>query len=125
MTDNFSQPDRIFQLWSYTVSMSRLVLRSTKTPTFASRIDVLFQGVRAIKLPTHLNGLVISIPGADDADRISAETGFLPDEHKTFYLLNGAHYSGYVVAAVMATCEDAGEYNEPSKLWPNEPWLMR
>jgi hypothetical protein len=54
--DGVSIPDRVFQLWRYTVGMKRLLLRSTKTPTFGTRIDVLFQNVKAMKLPTRLDG---------------------------------------------------------------------
>jgi hypothetical protein len=40
----------------------------------------------------------------------------LPDESCTFFIVNGSNYSGYVVAGVVATCEDSGEYFEPSAL---------
>lgn len=121
MTERVTQPDRVFQLWVYTVGMGRLLLRSVKTASFDSRIDILFQNVQALKLPTILHGLTVSSPDAGDIERISAETGFLPEEGRTFFLLNGAHYTGYVVAGVMVTCEDVGEYFEPSDLWPAEP----
>jgi len=104
--------------------MGRLLLRSVKTVSFASRIDILFQNVQALKLPTVLHGLTISTPDAKDIERISVETGFLPTDQRKFYLLNGAHYNGYIVAGVLATCEDAGDYFEPSKLWAAEPPSM-
>jgi hypothetical protein len=51
--------DRRFQLWSYRVSHSQLLLRSVKDAEHTSRIDVLFKGVDALDLPTRLDGLVI------------------------------------------------------------------
>jgi hypothetical protein len=93
-----------------------LLLRSVKTTSFTSRIDVLFQNVQALKLPAVLHGLTISSPDAQGIERISTETGLLPDDGRSFFILNGPHYEGYIVAGVMATGEDAGEYFEPSGL---------
>lgn len=43
---------RVFQVWAYSVGMSRLLLRSVRDGTHDTRVDVLFQGVTAMKLPT-------------------------------------------------------------------------
>ena len=40
--------DRRFQLWSYRVSHSQLLLRSVRDAEHTSRIDVLFKGVDAL-----------------------------------------------------------------------------
>jgi hypothetical protein len=53
----YSRPDRLFQMWLFTVGMTRLLLRSTKSEEHPTRIDVLFQGVQFIGLPTRLDGL--------------------------------------------------------------------
>jgi hypothetical protein len=53
--------ERVFQVWAYTVGMGRLLLRSSKNETFGTRVDVLFQNVRAMKLPTLLDGLVVTV----------------------------------------------------------------
>lgn len=42
------RPERVFQVWAFTVSMGRLLLRSTKSGSFRTRVDVLFQNVKAI-----------------------------------------------------------------------------
>lgn len=118
MVEKFYQPERVFQLWSYTIGMGRLLLRSVKTTSFASRIDLLFQNVQALKLPTVLHGLAITKACADDIEDISTQTGLLPDADRNFYVLSGPHYYGYVVAGVVATCEDSREYFEPSEVWP-------
>jgi hypothetical protein len=117
MADRVYQPERVFQLWSYTVGMGKLLLRSVKTASSATRIDILFQNVQALKLPTVLHGLTILSSDARDIEQISAETGLLPDDGRIFFVLSGSHYDGYIVAGVMTTCEDAGEYFEASKLW--------
>ena len=43
--------ERVFQVWSYTVGMGRLLLRSPKSPGAVTRVDVLFQNVKALKRP--------------------------------------------------------------------------
>ncbi len=109
--------DRLFQVWAYSVSMARLLLRSTKSETFATRIDVLFQNVQAMKLPTSLDGLVVAKAGPVDEARISAETGLLPSEETTLFTLRAGAFDGYVIAGVCVVAEDSGEYFEPSELW--------
>lgn len=113
--------DRVFQLWSYSVSMKRLLLRSTKSDQFQTRVDVAFQNVQAVQLPTLLPGLVVA--GADPAEieRIIKETGLLPDDDRKFFSMLGSNFTGYVVAGVVASCEDSGEYYEPSQVWQDGP----
>lgn len=118
-------PDRVFQFWAYTVGMGRLLLRSSKTETFDTRIDVLFQNVKAMKLPTLLDGLVVTVAADGAAVEITEMTGILPDDETAFFALKSSTSTGYVVAGVVAEVEDAGEYFEPSKLWPGPEGLLR
>ncbi len=46
--------ERPFQLWAHTISHMQTLLRSTKGGTFGTRVDVLFEGVTAMKNPTLL-----------------------------------------------------------------------
>jgi hypothetical protein len=112
------QPERRFQVWAYSVSMARLLLRSTKSDTFDTRRDVLFQDVMAMKLPTSLGGLVVAVADPAEEARISAETGLLPSEDTTIFTVRAGAFDGYVVAGVCVAAEDSGEYFEPSRLWP-------
>ena len=111
-------PDRVFQLWAYTVAMGRMLLRSTKGDALATRVDVLFQNVKALKLPTLVEGLVVTAGAGAAAREISDATGLLPDEETKFFIIDSSSGRGYVVAGVVAVTEDEGEYFEPSKLWP-------
>jgi len=43
MSTEIINSGRFFQLWSYTVSHSELLFRSTKSPEFTTRIDVFFR----------------------------------------------------------------------------------
>jgi hypothetical protein len=96
--------------------MGRLLLRSTKSLTFPTRIDVLFQDVRAVKLPTHLDGLTIREPTDSERRAIDADTGLLSSEGVELFVVEGSGHSGYVIAGVMDTHEDTGEYNDESSL---------
>lgn len=104
-------------MWEYGVSMSRLLIRSTKNDTFASRVDVLFQNVKAMKVPTLFHGLVVVEADLDQAARISKETGLLPDRETVIFSVCGSGYDGYIVAGVCVQAEDDGEYYDPSPLW--------
>jgi len=105
-------------MWSYTVGMGRILLRSVKTDSFDTRIDVVFQNVQALKLSTLLPGLEIAMADAADMQKMIVETGLLASENYAFFTVNGSNYSGYVVAGAVASCQDVGEYFEPSELWP-------
>lgn len=111
-------PERVFQMWGYTVGMSRLLLRSTKSETFPTRVDVLFQNVKAMSLPTLLDGLVVEVAHGVAAERITRETGFLTDDDTTLFEVRTAHWVGYVIAGVVVWDEDHSEFFEPSKYWP-------
>lgn len=109
-------PERTFQVWAYTVGMGRLLIRSTKSATFPTRVDVLFQNVKAMKLPTRLDGLVVRL--ADEVERraIESETGLLTSDDTKPFVIEGTGYVGYIVAGVIVSHEDAGEYNDESAL---------
>ncbi|SRR6266498_3359478 len=58
--------------------MGRLLLRSAKSDQFETRVDVAFQNVQAVQLPTLLPGLVVSDADPAETERIVKETGLLP-----------------------------------------------
>ncbi len=117
------RPDRHFQVWAYSVSMRRLLLRSTKSVSsdrenFTTRIDVYFQNVKAMNLPTSMDGLVITHAERGAAVRISDETRLLPDDSTKFFDIECSRRKGFVVASLAVETEDEGEYNEPNRFWP-------
>ena len=119
------RPERVFQLWAFTVGMGRLLLRSTKSGSFGTRVDVLFQNVKAINLPTHLDGLVVTVAGPEFQERIVEATGLLPDADTTFFEIECSGRRGFVVAGVAVQDEDEGEFFEPSKYWPEPDGVPR
>ena len=108
--------DRVFQVWSYTVGMGRLLLRSPKSPGAVTRVDVLFQNVKALKLPTRLEGLSVRSPTDEELRAIETDAGFREDGNTQVFVVEGKNYTGYVVAGVVVAREDTGEYGDPSTL---------
>lgn len=118
MTSPLQQSSRVFQLWAYTVSMGRLLLRSTKTDESPTRMDIVFQNVEAVHLPALLRGLRVSEADPDESRRVIEANGLLPDADRTVFAISGSGFTGYVVAGAFVTSEDEGDFNEPSSAWP-------
>lgn len=116
--------DRVFQMWAYTVGMGRLLLRATKTPTFGTRIDVLFQDVRAVVLPARLEGLSVRIASPQDRFKVPESIGQWMSDDAEVYVCEGTGYTGYVVASVCLLHEDQGDYGDDSPLLAG-PWVPR
>jgi hypothetical protein len=99
---------------------SSAALAQTKDAVFPTRIDVLFKNVRHIDLRTSMTGLTVE--GTSPAE-VSELLTRLPEgtgtEAKVF-AMRSVGATGYVVARVMATAMDEGEYFESSTLW-DEP----
>jgi hypothetical protein len=89
------ESSRRFQIWTYQVGHSQLLLRSVKGDDHSSRIDVRFKAVDLIELPSAFDGLVIRRDGQ-------------------LYKLSGPMWSGRVVAGSCFQAEDTGEYFDPS-----------
>lgn len=112
-----SYRERQFQLWAFSVSMKRLLLRSTKTPTWQTRVDVLFRNVEGIELPTELAGLVVDVAPQQDWVPTAARLGVFLEEHLRVYAVSTSRQTGYVIAGLIWISEDQGEHYEPSDVW--------
>jgi hypothetical protein len=113
----FDEPTRMVQILAYSVGMSPLLIRSPKDDSFPTRIDVLFQNVEVLNLPTPSVGAHHPARRPEQERRISDATGRLGDDDTQFFVVFGGSYEGFVVAGVCAHMEDQGEYYEPSSLW--------
>ncbi|MCU1421224.1 MAG: hypothetical protein JWN36_875 [Microbacteriaceae bacterium] len=120
MTDVvIDHPNRRFQIWVYTVGMSRLLLRSTKTDEFDTRIDILFQSVKAVSLPTSLRGLRVRIAGAPLRRRVVRNLGKSIADGVEVFSVESLDSVGFVVAGVVFEAEDDKEYFDPSHFRPD------
>lgn len=116
MADAIIDSKRSFQLWGYTVSHRELLLRSTKSADYPTRIDVFFKGVKEFHLPTSFKGLSIAHASLDELRTLPSHRGGWAESGSDlkFFKIGGADFVGYVVALVVFCHEDDGEYCEPS-----------
>jgi hypothetical protein len=101
--------DRDFQLWSYGVGMSQLLLRSNQTSQIGTRVDIAFPAVSWLELPTLLHGVTIDVDVAQDIKSVVDRGISIGTRH--LYSLSGVDYRGFVVALVLRIAEDEGGYD--------------
>jgi hypothetical protein len=114
MSAKFMNSTRCFQLWRYAVGHGQLLLRSTKTPSKPTRIDVLFKDVAALHLPASFDGLSISEASEVEQADLNLQVGSKGMRERKTYILSGSNFQGYVIAGAVASDEDEGEYDDPS-----------
>ncbi|MEU4243626.1 hypothetical protein [Actinoplanes sp. NPDC026619] len=103
--------EREFEVWDYSVSYSRLLLRSLQDES-PSRVDVLFSNVAFLHLPTEFPSLRIG-----RAEGRSFGGVEIPDSVKgDWYTLNDGQ--AYVFATHCQWHEDDGNFKTPSKFGP-------
>jgi hypothetical protein len=105
---------REFQIWLYTVSHAQLLLRSNRSNRHATRVDVLFKGVKAIQLPTSLQGLSMAKAPRTEALETSRKFGVQLRANEDVFVCRGSNYAGFVIAGVAFANEDEGYYYDPS-----------
>ena len=106
--------ERPFQVWFYTVGHSQLLLRSNRSGERGTRVDVLFKGVKAIQLPTVLQGLRMVKASRPEALQTSRKFGIQLLDDEQVFMLEGANYVGFVIGLVAFAHEDEGHHNDPT-----------
>jgi hypothetical protein len=115
MATNIIYSDRRFQIWKYTVGHSQLLLRSTKSADFSTRIDVFFKGVKEFHLPTIFTGLSMMEASQTDARKLcSLRESLSFSKDVKIFKVQGSDFVGYVAALTALCHEDKGEYDDPS-----------
>jgi hypothetical protein len=106
----------LVQLWSYAVGHKRLLLRSVRSASRATQVDILFKDVALIHIPSSLNDLEVSeVPRAEMPAWIDLEGATITDDMR-FYRLRGRHCVAFVVAAVVVWDEREAAYGDQSVL---------
>ena len=107
--------DRAFQVWSYSVSHSVLLLRSNQSIAHPTRIDLMFRAVGELRLRSRLEGLTVDLASmsqlSNELNEIQVSRG-----DSIFTLSSDDFARGYVVASAMYLSEDALSYGEPSTI---------
>jgi len=108
---------RPFVLFSYEVSHGLLLFRSAKSLKHATRLDVLFQDVRALETRASLNELLVKEIGpAESSKTFSSKPSEVMEKGHKLYILKCKDWTGFVVGGVVSYHEDNGEFFEKSAL---------
>src|SRR5262245_8141494 len=92
---------RRFQVWLYIVSLGQLLLRSNRSETHATRIDIHFMDVAAIQLPTIFDGLVLEEASSGELRELKVPLDPEQIRRRKVFMIRGSHFVGYVVARVV------------------------
>jgi hypothetical protein len=110
---------RVFEAWVFVASHKQLLLRSNPTTALPIRIEILFEDVSVMSIPTWFETLEIREGREDCLDAI----GFSFDQEKSFnrriFILDGGSPKGVVVAREMFWNEDNGSYSDLSPFTQN------
>ncbi|GAB3932180.1 hypothetical protein [Micromonospora vulcania] len=124
--------EREFQLWSYSVSHSQLLLRANRMPQgdqLPTTIEVLFKPVKAVQIQEAYLGLVIRCATEEESARILdgvSDYGYRSHEARVL-LLESEGATGYVVTSAVGWREgvmspvQASFFNSVHPDWPVEP----
>jgi len=114
--------DRRFRVWRYGVSHSQLLLHAHADTTHLEHVNVLFEDVRAVKLRSSYQPLILAPAGNPVRNDILAFAD-IPERHRLRYLsvtLSTDPEAGFVVCA-RATVLAVDKTNEqhPIRSWPD------
>lgn len=94
----------VFQLWEYRVSHGQMLVRSPKSPTQQTNVDIAFVGVEYVDLPRYLPELEIAEPTEGDIAFAKDRLG-KPAEAKSITVLKVKGKRYVVVAAALKVTE--------------------
>ena len=93
--------NRIFKIWKYSVTHSMLLLRSPKNSEYPTNIDLIFSGVKFIKLPNIFKGNSITSISIQEDQIIMDDFLNLDINLEEVYVFNGDKIKYYVVASII------------------------
>lgn len=109
---------REFRIWAATVGHGQLLLRSVKSETHGTRVDVAFFAVSAVAIPETINNLVVEETTPDhvpESVRPIVLSG-LPAFGK-IYRISGDGFTGFIAAGDFGWREDDGEFDDWGALY--------
>lgn len=109
--------DRFFAVHRYEQPHGLLLFRSLKGRHGAStRIDVLFQDVRALEIRFWTSGLQIDELDVAQVVRAASNPIALMEPGNRVFGLSGDGWSGFILGGVVSTSESEDDDNAPSRL---------
>lgn len=110
--DEVFESERFFQVWAFTVSKTKLLLRSTDNGGLSTRIDLYFGGVHRMLLKPEYSGLRAAPADRADVELYRERYGEI-EPGPTLFTLE-PRLESFVVAGVMQWHEDEGGFRDPS-----------
>jgi hypothetical protein len=110
--------DGRFQLWVYSVSMSRLILRSFGSPSSQEQlsVEVLFQGVDAMLVRHAYEPLTVREATPAEIEEMLDHLETAPPTPRRFLVLGEHLRHGWVVCGAVATATNALDYTNLPEL---------
>ena len=107
---------RCFIVALYELSHGLLLLRSVKTNEYSTRIDVLFQSVRAMEMRCWFDGVSIAEVDREFLVGFRSNPVEMIEPGNKVYAINGLGWQGYVLGGIVQTIEDERDPRDPSGL---------
>jgi hypothetical protein len=111
---------RRFVLFSYSVSHGLLLLRSGKSIAHPTRIDILFQDVRALECRAEMEDLKIEEVDESFLNGVRSRAYEVIEPGNKVYSLKSGNWIGFVVGGIVSHCEDTKHFFEHSSLLPSD-----
>jgi hypothetical protein len=116
------ESDRLFSIFGYAMSHGLLLLRSGKTNEVVTRVDILFQDVRATEIRTWSKGIKIEeVVDPRFLDSQRSKPADIIEAGNRIYALSGSGWQGFIVAGIVRVEEDEGDLFGPSALVSEPP----
>ncbi|MCR6488714.1 hypothetical protein M8542_38385 [Amycolatopsis sp. OK19-0408] len=110
--------ERRFDVWSYAISHSVLLLRSGRTSAAPTRIDLMFRVVQEMRLRQWMDDVEIQLLTEGVSDRFADVQ--ISGDRALFVILSAGSVCGFVVAGALYMSEDDLEYGERSTIDTSE-----
>jgi hypothetical protein len=107
---------RRFVISFYLHSHGLLLLRSVKTNEHKTRIDILFQSVRAMEMHCWFDGATIEEVEVDFLAGLQSNPAEMIEPGNRVYAVRGTGWTGFIVGGIVRTLEDDGNALDPSGL---------
>jgi hypothetical protein len=116
------ESNRVFSVFGYAMSHGVLLLRSGKsneTPT--TRVDIMFQDVRALEIRMWFKGIRIEEVDPSYLDGQKSKPEEMIEPGNIVYALTSSRWQGFIVAGIVRFHEDDGDLVGPSAIVESPP----
>ena len=108
--------ERRFLVSSYTASHGLLLLRSVRDDIHKTRVDILFQDVRALELRMWFDGIDIQVAPLSNGISLQTCPNDIAEPGNILYTIKSRDWSEYVLGGILRTSEDLRNSLDPSAL---------